>query len=124
MDADGLRLDCRRAAAHARDAVDPHARVATNERKGPPEPLRAPAADFRCCESVDEYVLLGEAHDGSCGHNWETWGNQAFAPRVMGVAAGGPLQEGEPVRSREEHRYVSPEAFHLLEPVLSRPPGT
>ena len=27
-----------------------------------------------------EYLLLGEAYDGACGHNFETWGNPAFAP--------------------------------------------
>lgn len=25
---------------------------------------------------VDEYILIGEADDGSFGNNWETWGNQ------------------------------------------------
>jgi hypothetical protein len=26
---------------------------------------------------VDEYIyiLIGEADDGTCGHNWEMWGN-------------------------------------------------
>ena len=28
--------------------------------------------------NVDEYILIGEADDGSCGHNWSTWGNPAF----------------------------------------------
>lgn len=28
--------------------------------------------------NVDEYILIGEAEDGSCGHNWETWGNPDF----------------------------------------------
>ena len=32
---------------------------------------------FRNAE-VDEYVLIGEADDGSCGDNWLTWGNRAF----------------------------------------------
>lgn len=27
---------------------------------------------------VEEYILIGEADDGSCGHNWKTWGNHAF----------------------------------------------
>ncbi|KAG7350705.1 hypothetical protein IV203_010065 [Nitzschia inconspicua] len=27
---------------------------------------------------VDEYILIGESDDGSCGHNWWTWGNSAF----------------------------------------------
>ena len=29
---------------------------------------------------VDEYILIGEADDGSCGHNWDTWGNPSFLP--------------------------------------------
>lgn len=36
------------------------------------------SAAFRQCASVDEYVLLGEADDGACGHNWHTWGNPDF----------------------------------------------
>ena len=28
--------------------------------------------------NVDEYILIGEADDGTCGHNWETWGNPNF----------------------------------------------
>ena len=35
---------------------------------------------FRKCPSVREYILLGEADDGSCAHNWFTWGNGDFAP--------------------------------------------
>jgi len=27
---------------------------------------------------VDEYILIGEADDGSCGDNWLTWGNPNF----------------------------------------------
>lgn len=30
--------------------------------------------DFRKA-NVKEYILIGEADDGSCGHNWKTWGN-------------------------------------------------
>ena len=29
-------------------------------------------------EGVDEYILIGESHDGNCGDNWETWGNPEF----------------------------------------------
>lgn len=32
---------------------------------------------FRDAE-VDEYILIGEADDGSCGHNWKTWGNIGY----------------------------------------------
>ena len=28
--------------------------------------------------NVDEYILIGEADDGSCGDNWLTWGNPTF----------------------------------------------
>ena len=34
-------------------------------------------SQFRNAE-VDEYILIGEADDGSCGDNWLTWGNPAF----------------------------------------------
>jgi hypothetical protein len=27
---------------------------------------------------VSEYILIGEADDGQCGNNWETWGNPAY----------------------------------------------
>lgn len=29
---------------------------------------------------VEEYILIGESDDGTCGHNWYTWGNIAFHP--------------------------------------------
>ena len=43
-------------------------------------------ADFRrrnpegVPSSVEEYIICGEADDGSCGHNWYTWGNPDFDP--------------------------------------------
>ena len=37
-------------------------------------------ADFRACESVQEYVLVGEADCGCCGDHWRTFGNAAHAP--------------------------------------------
>jgi hypothetical protein len=30
--------------------------------------------DFRDAESIKEYILIGEADQGCCGHPWETWG--------------------------------------------------
>ena len=27
---------------------------------------------------VEEYILIGEADNGTCGHNWYTWGNRDF----------------------------------------------
>jgi len=29
-------------------------------------------------KQVDEYILIGEADNGSCGDNWHTWGNYDF----------------------------------------------
>ena len=31
---------------------------------------------------VEEYILIGEADDGTCGHNFMTWGNLEFADPV------------------------------------------
>lgn len=28
---------------------------------------------------IKEYILIGEADDGCCGHNWFTWGNQKYS---------------------------------------------
>ncbi|GBG24724.1 Hypothetical Protein FCC1311_009422 [Hondaea fermentalgiana] len=36
------------------------------------------SSEFRKCSSVQEYVLVGEADFGACGHNWLTWGNAEF----------------------------------------------
>ena len=35
-------------------------------------------ADADAERLVEEYILIGEADDGSCGHNWLTWGNPDF----------------------------------------------
>lgn len=34
--------------------------------------------DFRHNGLVEEYILIGESDDGTCGHNWLTWGNADF----------------------------------------------
>jgi len=34
--------------------------------------------DFRNERLVEEYILIGETDDGTCGHNWLTWGNSDF----------------------------------------------
>jgi hypothetical protein len=46
---------------------------------------------------VDEYILIGESDDGSCGHNWWTWGNAAFRDSTV-----------EAVSSRSEKSIVPP----------------
>ena len=47
-------------------------------------------AAIRATPSVQEYVLVGEADDGCCGHNWLTWGNPAFQAQGGGTCAGVP----------------------------------
>jgi hypothetical protein len=36
-------------------------------------------AEFRAAESVEEYILIGEADYGCCGRSWETWGENSFS---------------------------------------------
>jgi len=38
------------------------------------------SAAFRGCDSVHEYILLGECDDGAVGCNWATWGNPLAQP--------------------------------------------
>lgn len=33
-------------------------------------------SNFRAAESVDEYILIGEADYGCCGDTWKTWGQR------------------------------------------------
>jgi hypothetical protein len=40
------------------------------------------SAMFRAA-GADEYILIGEADDGTCGHNWDTWGNVDFRDDVV-----------------------------------------
>ncbi len=35
--------------------------------------------------NVDEYILIGEADDGSCGDNWLTWGDTAFYDQSVAI---------------------------------------
>lgn len=43
-------------------------------------------SSFRACASVQEYVLVGEADNGACGHPWKTWGH-SFVPAASSGAA-------------------------------------
>ncbi len=40
-------------------------------------------AAFRSCESVREYVLIGEADSGMCGDAWRTWGIRNCDEKVI-----------------------------------------
>ena len=35
---------------------------------------------FRQFTTTKEYIMIGEAFDGCCGHNWYTWGNESEKP--------------------------------------------
>jgi hypothetical protein len=56
------------------------------------------SAAFRRAPSVREYVLLGEAEWGVCGHNFLTWGNARFrddgGPPGGGVVASAAERDG------------------------------
>ena len=39
--------------------------------------------EIRKCESVEEYILIGEADGGCCGDAWRTWGIEASDIIVM-----------------------------------------
>jgi len=32
---------------------------------------------------AEEYILIGESDNGTCGHNWYTWGNRDFYPDAV-----------------------------------------
>ena len=50
---------------------------------------------------VEEYILIGEADDGTCGHNWYTWGNSDFLDRIPK-----PDHNEDDVRNTETAPYV------------------
>jgi hypothetical protein len=64
---------------------------------------------------VDEYILIGEADDGSCGHTWETWGNPEFAPRPDSL----PSYKGEGYQ-RWDMDVLSQFQFSRFDCALSR----
>jgi|Transcript_4357 hypothetical protein len=74
-------------------------------------------SDFRKCGSVAEYILLGEAFDGSCGENWETWGNAAFAPLIAAA-------EGSRMPPHEADGWDAVELEPVSRWMLSRFDGT
>lgn len=74
-------------------------------------------AAFRRCDSLQQYILLGEAFDGAAGHNWYTWGNPAFAPaEARGEEARG--QELEPPYAADG--WVAEELCEVSRWMLSR----
>mmetsp|Transcript_8880 Transcript_8880/g.21712 ORF Transcript_8880/g.21712 Transcript_8880/m.21712 type:complete len:519 (+) Transcript_8880:2-1558(+) len=51
---------------------------------------------------VDEYILIGEADDGSCGDNWLTWGNPAFGAHYD------PSEETTDLQSNDDLSPIPP----------------
>jgi len=56
---------------------------------------------------VDEYILIGEADDGSCGDNWLTWGNQAFHDKNT--------EEEDAKSQRNDDNSVSPTLPYVID---------
>jgi hypothetical protein len=67
-------------------------------------------------KGVNEYILIGEADDGTCGDNWETWGNIDFAPSDGGHAASTEA-EGSETASTEEVSTLEQITSHNLLPL-------
>ncbi len=51
--------------------------------------------DFRACDSVWEYILIGEADSNTCGHPWETWGTVTIEMWNTEQEEDTPLHEAE-----------------------------
>jgi hypothetical protein len=66
---------------------------------------------FRRSTKLVEYILIGEAWDGCCGHNWRTWGNSSFAD-------GDGSQKTQPLYDRDG--FEKRELRHLSKLQLSR----
>ena len=60
-------------------------------------------------DALREYVLVGEAYDGCCGHNWRTWGNPAYMA---------PGDDPTPLYARDGFEKTEVEALSALQ--LSR----
>ena len=56
-------------------------------------------SSWRVLPQLSEYVVVGEAWNGCCGHNWDTWGNPAYAPAGADVEA--PPYEADGFAKRE-----------------------
>ena len=59
--------------------------------------------------NVDEYILIGECDDGSCGDNWETWGSHSFLTDDIEEAF--EEEGGSPVES--ESASPTPRPFEM-----------
>lgn len=55
---------------------------------------------------VEEYILIGEADNGTCGHNWYTWGNPDFHTAT---------NENTPPHSRDGYERVDLEELSVLQ---------
>ena len=66
------------------------------------------SATIRSTSSVQEYLLVGEADDGCCGHNWYTWGNPDFlAPSSPAGAGASSTKEPAPSSSGPPAPYLA-----------------
>ena len=63
------------------------------------------SAAIRGTASVQEYLLVGEADDGCCGHNWFTWGNPDFFVRASPLRARAENSK-EPAPDSSDHQQA------------------
>ena len=56
-------------------------------------------AAWRHSPRLREYILIGEAETGCCGHNWKTFGNAAFRDGDDDDGAPTPLHERDGLSS-------------------------
>jgi hypothetical protein len=71
-------------------------------------------------EAVDEYLLIGEADDGQCGHHWQTWGNSLFeedSGHAEKAACPPYISQGF---ERRDHDQLLPYQFSRYDSTLSK----
>ena len=56
--------------------------VSTTQNAGGSELAQTSRSSHKKAHAVEEYILIGESDDGTCGHNWYTWGNQEFLSHI------------------------------------------
>lgn len=76
-------------------------------------------SSFLQYQAVDEYILIGEADDGQCGHHWNTWGNPYFEEDSGHVKADSPpfVSQGF---ERHDHAQLLPYQFSRYDSTLSK----
>lgn len=64
---------------------------------------------------VEEYILIGEADNGTCGHNWYTWGNYMFHPDHTEDEDDESNNQPQPFYERDGYKRVDLEELSSLQ---------